>query len=80
MFSTLYAKRKHIMFRILRTDLGGDNKKTLFFVILEFLAKIPHDRGCWVLQISGIFLTFPILQLLYQFDQSKHTLRPLARA
>ncbi len=27
--------------------------------------------GCWVLKISGIFLTFPILQLLYQFDQSK---------
>ncbi len=32
------------MFRLLRTDLGGDNKKKLFFVILEFPAKIPHDR------------------------------------
>lgn len=29
------------MFRVLRTDLGGDNKKKLFFVILEFPAKIP---------------------------------------
>lgn len=27
--------------------------------------------GRWVLQISGIFFTFPVLQLLYQFDQSK---------
>ena len=27
--------------------------------------------GHWVLQISGVFCTFPVLQLLYQFDQSK---------
>lgn len=27
--------------------------------------------GHWVLQISGVFRTFPVLQLLYQFDQSK---------
>ncbi len=32
------------MFRVLTTDLGGDNKKKLFFVILEFPAKIPRDR------------------------------------
>jgi hypothetical protein len=37
-------KRKRIMFRVLRTDLGGDKKKKLFFVILEFPAKIPRDR------------------------------------
>jgi hypothetical protein len=37
-------KRKRIMFRVLTTDLGGDNKKKLFFVILEFPAKIPRDR------------------------------------
>nr|YP_009047535.1 cytochrome c biogenesis B [Atrichum angustatum]AGN74326.1 cytochrome c biogenesis B [Atrichum angustatum]AHG58970.1 cytochrome c biogenesis B [Atrichum angustatum] len=27
--------------------------------------------GHWVLQISGVFCTFPVVQLLYQFDQPK---------
>jgi len=32
------------MFKVLRMDLGGDNTKKLFLVILEFLAKIPRDH------------------------------------
>ncbi len=32
---------------------------------------LSKSYGHWVLQISGVFCSFPVLQLLYQFDQSK---------
>nr|QIA60155.1 cytochrome c biogenesis B [Haplomitrium mnioides]QIA60197.1 cytochrome c biogenesis B [Haplomitrium mnioides] len=31
----------------------------------------PKSSGYWVLQISGVFRSFPAPQLLYQFDQSE---------
>nr|WIA66279.1 cytochrome c biogenesis B [Apopellia endiviifolia]WIA66320.1 cytochrome c biogenesis B [Apopellia endiviifolia]WIA66361.1 cytochrome c biogenesis B [Apopellia endiviifolia]WIA66402.1 cytochrome c biogenesis B [Apopellia endiviifolia]WKW95123.1 cytochrome c biogenesis B [Apopellia endiviifolia] len=50
-----------------------DGTLELYYLSGYCLQKIPLSKlyGHWVLQISGVSRSFPALQLLYQFDQSK---------
>jgi heme exporter protein CcmB len=50
-----------------------DGTLELYYLSGYCLQKILLSKlyGHWVLQISGVFCSFPVLQLLYQFDQSK---------
>uniref|UniRef100_UPI0030FECD33 cytochrome c biogenesis B n=1 Tax=Cyathodium cavernarum TaxID=351593 RepID=UPI0030FECD33 len=50
-----------------------DGTPELYYLSGYCSQKILLSRlyGHWVLQISGVFGSFPVLQLLYQFDQSK---------
>nr|YP_009674934.1 cytochrome c biogenesis B [Haplomitrium hookeri]QDE12947.1 cytochrome c biogenesis B [Haplomitrium hookeri] len=58
--------------RFSQNDLE-DGTPELYYLSGYCLQKIPLSKlsGYWVLQISGVFRSFPVPQLLYQFDQSK---------
>nr|YP_010881106.1 cytochrome c biogenesis B [Moerckia flotoviana]WIA66608.1 cytochrome c biogenesis B [Moerckia flotoviana] len=58
--------------RFFRNDFE-DGTPELYYLSGYCLQKIPLSKlyGHWVLQISGVFRSFPVLQLPYQFDQSK---------
>lgn len=58
--------------RFFRNDFE-DGTLELYYLSGYCLQKISLSKsyGHWVPQISGVSRSFPVLQLLYQFDQSK---------